>query len=803
MNRQNNYTDTNMYPDEEHDAFLQRAVVEFPNNLFTAKVTGDEIHSLSIGSGVAEIIGYSNQELQSEPELWLEIVHPADEVHVRQMLARLSEGKPLAEVYRIYQKDGQLRWIRVSAVAAKRDGLYHVIGIASDASLEKSAPDRLVQYKQLLDQTPTPTSLRTISGQVIYCNQAYVTLTGYGSVEEAMLTLPSDIIPTQDIDWFENEILPKMISEPWQGEVRIIRKDGQIRNVDVATNPLFGENGEAIGFYSALTDVTQKKQAQEALLQSEERLRTLVENIDAIILQVDPNMRILTLGGQLNNWIGRPINELIGNSNIWQEFLSERDLDILHTAFDKAYTSKTSEFVEIKVKHKSGRERWVRGQITPRFDAEGDLIYYDGIGMDITKQMAAVEREARHSKLIAALVDMSQVFASTRDTSKIISTAVRSTGGLLNCICSVQEIEPDSGHLHIIETYSIDIESGRRVDEAFEQIGITIADIFGTTGIQAGISADLMLKSPRSVELAKKTGMKSSISVPLFVEGELFGVFSNARMENEKPFDDEDLWFMSEVASHASASLTNASLYRKQTKIAETLQRSLIPEKTAVQGLDTATLYLPAKGEVGIGGDFFDIIDFGDSRVGLVVADVSGKGLEAAIHTAEAKYMLKGFARQNPDPSFVMTNLNYALWTYMEEFAFVTMFYGLINMEKCLIEYVNAGHESPLILRHDTHQVRSLSPNGIVLGVESSRNYITEYVQFNKDDLLFCYTDGLTDVPCEDGTRFGCERLTSVIEHAPSLTSQELLEYVCGTVQECSKGIQPDDQVVVVVRAIK
>ncbi|MEN6357579.1 MAG: PAS domain S-box protein [Armatimonadota bacterium] len=1049
MDRHSNQHNMDKLPNNEREILLRKAVDEFPDNLFTAQVADGEICSLSVGRGVAALIGYDPEELSSDPGLWLDIVHPADDNRVRKAFARMAVSRPLNEVYRIFHKTGQMKWIRVSAVAAKDAEFYHVMGIVSDASAEMPS-ERLMQYKQLLDQAPTPVSLRASNGRMIYCNQAYATLIGCMSVEEAMLVEIKEIIPQDDIEWFERDILPKMMTEPWQGELRLVRKDGQIRNVSVSTNALYVSDNEPIGFYAVLTDITQRKlteqalreseekyrnlverssdgivvvqdlvykfvnerfaemvgysveqligdefvhcitsedaatlrdryarrmadekipqiyevqltssdgskvdvevnaglityegkpadlvifrditqrkhdeqalreseekyrnlversndgiaviqdyvvkftnerfaqmlgysveeligiefthsltskniailqdryarrmegesvpqiyevqlaaadgskidlevnaglityegkpadlvlfrditqrkRDEEALRESEDKLRNLVENIDAVILRISADMRILTIGGQINNWTGLSREELIGNSDIWASFLSRQDVEKLRKTIIKASEKKTSETVEFKINNPAGHERWVRGQITPRFDAEGNLLYFDGVGLDITEQVEAVEYETRHAHLIAALVDMSQVFISTLDINKIISTAVKLTASQLNCVCSMLELDHDTGLLHHLGIYSADKDLESKVHDAFEEIGITIRDIFSEGEFRPEIFPDLMLKSPKTVEFAQRTGIKSPMSVPIYVEGELFGVFASSRTKAERPFDDEDFWFMSEVASHASAALTNAALYKRQTRIAETLQRSLIPEGISMPGQDTATSYLPAKGDVEVGGDFFDIIDFGDVGVGVIVGDVSGKGLDAAIHTAEAKYMLRGFARQNPDPGFVMTNLNYALWTYMSEFTFVTMFYALIDPKRCLMKYVNAGHECPLILCRNTRRIREICPNGIILGIERNADYNTTQIHLGSDEFLFCYTDGLIDTPY-DGDRFGYDRLIEAVKRAPCTTAQELLDYVAGTVQERSGGAQTDDQVVVVVRTCR
>ncbi len=924
----NNQQDIGVFENEEQEALFQKAVAEFPDNLFTSKMQEDRLISLKVAKGVANFLGYETWELASEPDLWFDIIHPADIKRVRKAFSELASGKPLAEIYRVFRKNGQLLWIRMSAIACKgfSTGIFHTIGIVSDATDERPTIGNLIQYKQLLDTTPNPVCIRNTSGEMVYCNKAYIDFIGQDSMGDALLTTYRDMIHPDDIEWFEREAWPIILSEPWQGEVRIIRKDGKIKDARLSTNALRDPDGETIAIYASFLDLTElkradkavreseekyrmlversndgivvlqdfeikltnerfsemsgypkdqligfdfsqflvpeerdilqdryvrrmageqvpqnyemqltkadgskadvdinagvityegkpadlvlfrdiskRKLAEEALRESEEEFRTLLSNVDAIIVRIGADFRPITVGEQIEKWTGYSAEELIISPNLWLNLVSAEDLEKIRAASSKALSDKKTVTIEIKLKHILGQERWLRGRLTPRFDANGNLVYWDGVGMDITERVEAVERETRHSRLIAALVDMSQVFVSTRDTNKIMSIAVRSTGSLLNCICSISEIDHESGRLHSITGYSKDGKKWKQVDDTFDKIGITLEDIFGSEGLHPGISTDLTEKSPRSFEFSLATGLRSSIAVPVYVEGEVFGVLTNGRMQGEKAFDDEDLWFMSEVASHVSAALTNASLYRRQARISETLQRSLIPDEVNVRGLETATLYLPAAGEVGVGGDFFDVIVFDNGMVGLVVGDVSGKGLDAAIHTAEAKYMLRGYAHQNPEPGYVISALNEALCAYMGEFTFVTMFYGLIDPTNHSLNYVNAGHESPLVLCRNTGRVYELEPSGMILGIQCGFHYISRKIDLAKDDFLFCYTDGLTDTKC-NGDRFGFERLKNTIDQSRSQSSQELLDYVCCVVNECSAGVRTDDQVVVVVRVLE
>ena len=224
-----------------------------------------------------------------------------------------------------------------------------------------------------------------------------------------------------------------------------------------------------------------------------------------------------------------------------------------------------------------------------------------------------------------------------------------------------------------------------------------------------------------------------------------------------------------------------------------------MPTKVNIAGLDIATLYSPAPGEFAVGGDFFSIFELDHSAVALVVGDVSGKGVQAAVHTAEAKYMLQALAHQNPDPSYVIEGLNETLCDFLPDEIFITLIYCLVDVHDGHIRYCNAGHEAPLMLCVDQPDITELHPTGPILGVTKNALFETAQFNFHKNDILFCYTDGVTDVRI-DGNRFGYE-LYEVVASAPQDSAHSVMDHVMDRIRSFGPGAQTDDQVVVVIRS--
>ncbi|MCX6343864.1 MAG: SpoIIE family protein phosphatase [Armatimonadetes bacterium] len=559
--------------------------------------------------------------------------------------------------------------------------------------------------------------------------------------------------------------------------------------------PLLGEPG---GLVMSHFDMTDRMLVQEALLASEEKYRTLVENMDAIVFRMDPQLMPITIAGNIEKMTGKTIAEILAQPEKWFGSVYAADLKRVLAFLNEMNANHKSNAIEYRVHLPHNEIRWMRAHVKPHFSAEGDLLYYDGVIVDTTEIVEAVERMQQHTTRLATLAEISQYVASSFDIDAITRATVELTSKAADCLCFISYIDPATHSFDAPPVIAGDKELANRLYQALEHTKLSIDAIFGKRGIRPMLNMNPARISAVAKQISREIGSGSNVWMPLYSEGAFCGVISGLRKSKGDKFDGEDLWLFSEIASLLSTTLTNSALYRRQARIAETLQRSLVPMSLDVGILDIATCYFPAVGEAEVGGDFFDIIDFGDGRIGVVVGDVSGKGIEAAIHTAEAKYMLRGYALQNSDPGFVITALNRALCAFTGEFTFVTLAYFLINIPAHQVIYVNAGHEPPLILCRDKRAIEEIFPIGPVLGIREEFNYVSNFTELYSDDLLFCYTDGVTDVPL-DGERFGYDRLVARVRESQPNDAQHLLDLVLGDVREFGQGRQPDDQVIVVV----
>jgi PAS domain S-box-containing protein len=241
------------------------------------------------------------------------------------------------------------------------------------------------------------------------------------------------------------------------------------------------------------------------------------------------------------------------------------------------------------------------------------------------------------------------------------------------------------------------------------------------------------------------------------------------------------------------AIIRDVSEYKREHFISETLQQAMLTSvPSAVDGLRMGSAYQSAYEGAQVGGDFYDVLTLAPGSVGVIVGDVSGKGVTASISTALAKYTLRAYAHENPDPSAVAERLNSAICEQVATETFITLFYALIDTIGGVISYVNAGHMPPLYLDCLRDEVGELVDGDLPLGVMPGPIYSPHTLQFARGDRMLLYTDGVTDARDGQGF-FGVDRLKEFLianrNESPVIFVAHLME----TLKNWSGGHFHDD----------
>jgi len=218
-----------------------------------------------------------------------------------------------------------------------------------------------------------------------------------------------------------------------------------------------------------------------------------------------------------------------------------------------------------------------------------------------------------------------------------------------------------------------------------------------------------------------------------------------------------------------------------ELKKAGQVQESLLPENLPeIPGWELAVALEPAH---ETSGDFYDFLPLPDGKVGMVIADVTDKGMSAALYMALSRSLWRTFALDHPiEPELTMTETNRHILADTHGGLFITLFYGILNPHDGNFTYCSAGHHPALLIRAKDSSIEELAHTGIPLGVFDDASWSQEYVEIKPGDALVLYTDGITDAQNTAEECFDLERLRGVVKTHHGKPARELLETLLGQV---------------------
>jgi sigma-B regulation protein RsbU (phosphoserine phosphatase) len=242
-----------------------------------------------------------------------------------------------------------------------------------------------------------------------------------------------------------------------------------------------------------------------------------------------------------------------------------------------------------------------------------------------------------------------------------------------------------------------------------------------------------------------------------------------------------------------------------ELQIAAEIQRNFLPETLPkTEGFDIAAKSIPAK---EVGGDFFDVIPLevmpiSSSRTGIMIADVSGKGVPAALFMALSRIVVRVTAMWFRKPSEVISFANPIIANNSKTGMFVTLFYGVIDKDTRTLTYVNAGHNPPIVLRKKTGEIEELTLTGMAVGALEDATYSQQEIPLAPGDVMVLYTDGITEAVNDREEMYDLPRLIETIRNNSNSSSKELADEIISSVFAFS-GTTPqfDDITLMVVKA--
>jgi serine phosphatase RsbU (regulator of sigma subunit) len=304
---------------------------------------------------------------------------------------------------------------------------------------------------------------------------------------------------------------------------------------------------------------------------------------------------------------------------------------------------------------------------------------------------------------------------------------------------------------------------------------------------------DQVAQSEEHLQFMRAAGYRSAVVIKLTARGRLLGALSFLLTRDGRDFDAEHLPLMQDLANRAALALDNANLYAERTRVAQTLQRSLLPGALpTVQGLRLSSAYHPVGEGSEVGGDFYDVFE-SPSGCWLVVGDVCGKGVEAAAVTALVRHSIRALALEWASPERVLRGVNAAMLSHALSGRFATAILARLDLggHRVRATLASAGHPSPLLLDAAGH-ASSPPVTGTLLGVLEQIGAHDVELTLNRGDSLILYTDGLTDAGAPSREIALDELHRQLAADAPA-TPAALVEQLVQLARERSAGRLRDD----------
>jgi sigma-B regulation protein RsbU (phosphoserine phosphatase) len=293
---------------------------------------------------------------------------------------------------------------------------------------------------------------------------------------------------------------------------------------------------------------------------------------------------------------------------------------------------------------------------------------------------------------------------------------------------------------------------------------------------------------------------RSEMVAPIISNTEVIGVF-DIESDQLNAYSDDDLQVLMLLASQVAIIIEKVMLHEQliekkrlegQLEVARQVQLELLPAKDPqLEGYDISAYNFPTE---EVSGDYYDWVKIYDDQIGLVIADVSGKGVPAALLMAFLRASLRAATHIGYSPHISMAKVNYLLWESIERNQFVTAFYGILDVTNKTLSYTNAGHNPPLMLNRDGES-RFIEHGSLPLGMFRDTRYHEYYLTTEPGDTLVLYTDGVTEAQNPQGEEFGRSRLAEAVQKNRQLGARDLITAVQKEVLEWTGGKGATDDI--------
>ena len=401
------------------------------------------------------------------------------------------------------------------------------------------------------------------------------------------------------------------------------------------------------------------------------------------------------------------------------------------------------------------------------------------------------------TKTISRSLDLDEVLNLVMDT--LDSLIPYDAAGIYLVKCSRPFTEWEENTLDETCVFHTQAVRGYEIDDLQElhlKMGEGLIGHVAVTG-KPYVSHDVR-NNPRYINARPRTN--SEMVAPIISNNEVIGVF-DLESDELNAYSNDDMEVLMLLASQVAIIIEKVMLHDQliekqrletQLEVARQVQLELLPARDPeLEGFDISAYNFPTE---EVSGDYYDWVRIYDDQIGVVIADVSGKGVPAALLMAFLRASLRAATHIGYAPHISMSKVNYLLWESIERNQFVTAFYGILDATNHTIAYTNAGHNPALLMDKDG-TARFEERGGVPLGMFRDTRYYEYFETIEPGQMLVLYTDGVTEAMNSAGEEYGRERLVDAVRQARELTAHEIIDFVHRDVIEWTEGLGAHDDV--------
>lgn len=767
---------------EEELSQSERQFRSIFDNVSEAIIVYDMEHRIiDVNRIAAEMSGYTREELIGMKSSDLDPSVPMSVIDEHSKEAQ-EKGSALFEAV-TFRRDGSSFPVEVNVRLIDYDGRPAELAVARDITERRQGEDALrlseERFRAIFDGAAIGIALADVDRRIFASNSAYQKLLGYTQDELAGMSF-GNYTYSEDFDRDRYLFAELMAGKRnfYQIEKRYVRKNGEIIWGRLTASIVKTPSGEVQFIIGMTEDISDRVRAVEELDAERQRLRTVLDVLPVGVFIASADGGIMEINNAVTTVWGEsvPLPERTEAYGIYKGWWADdgRMLDAEDWSLARALKGEVSNGEIVDIQRFDGKRGTIISSAVPMRDLEGNIVGAVAVVQDITAlrelERQATDLAARESEARSTL----QAILDTAPTGIMVAQA--------------------NGSFSYFSHGVVDIHGG---------------PVRGTVAGPEPGAEQLLCRDKTPFPLDELPLMRSLTNGEYLRNIEMIvrSVDGNevSVLVNSAPIKDENGQVIAAVATMTDIT----EIVRLRRELEDTLEReehfshmlqhALLPTiPVAIEGYNVASLYIPAYISREIGGDFFDLFETREGNIGILIGDVSGKGLEAAAFAATSRSTIHAFAYEMLSPADALTHANKVLASTQETFGlFVTVFLGIVDRTTGKVRYSSAGHPPSAIYRSD-RSVEFLDFGDPPMGVFPGYQFCESECSVHVGEKIVLYTDGISEAR-QDFEFFGTEGVKTVLEDYGYCSPEQLISRLIEAATDWAQGKLRDDTAVLVI----